>query len=147
VQAAGQASLLVTLCTMGCGAPAAQVAWQLCPVTRSADGRDIDDGGVDVGIEIRGSSSQRLSLGHFSHECHRLAATTPTLECTDPHRDVRYELVWVRPSPGRLVIEQREYALPTVDGSVAPTSPATRRKLAVFDVPGASLTEVEPRCP
>ncbi len=137
----------MVMCTAGCAAPVTEVAWRACPITRTADGRDIDDGGVDVSIEVRGASTREISIGHFPGACRGETAEASRLVCSDPHVDVRYELSWARASPDTLRVEQREYAVPDRDGVPPATAPTVSRVVATVDVGNARLTQGKAQCP
>jgi hypothetical protein len=140
------AVLFVALSTARCAAPVAKVAWRVCPVTRSAEGHDIDDGGVNVGFDVDLRGLRRVALGHFPGSCLSEPARPATLVCSDPHVDVRYELRWVRLASGRLVVEQRELPVPTDDAPQAPPEPSSARVRASFELGGARVLETAPHC-
>ena len=140
-------ALVMVIWTAACAAPVAEVAWKACPVVRTADGRDVDDGGVDVSIEVHGAAARQASIGHFPGACRAQAAEGSTLVCSDPHVDVRYELSWARSSPETLTVERREYTIPDVDGVPPPTTPAVRRTVATFDVGKVRLVQGKAHCP
>jgi hypothetical protein len=138
---------VLLLVVAGCAAPVAEVAWRACPVVRTADGRDVDDGGVDVSLEVHGAHARQLSIGHFPGACRAAAGEGATLVCSDPHVDTRYELSWTRAAPGTLTVERREYAVPAVDGASPPADPTLRRVVATVDIGDARLVQGPTRCP
>ncbi|HEX3903772.1 MAG TPA: hypothetical protein VH853_13105 [Polyangia bacterium] len=118
-----------------------------CPVTRTPDGRDLDDGGVDVAANVAtdlAPAPRRLAVTHFPGGCETEVAVVgglPSLTCSDPHLDVHYVLGWTRPSPRTLVLERREVAIPA--GDVAP--PAVHVPLAKLPIERATWIHVAPR--
>jgi hypothetical protein len=90
------------------------LSFGVCPVT-TRDGRDIDDGGSDVGAVVATDLSptpRRLATTHFPGSICALEASAPgglpAIACTDPHIDIRYILAWTRPGARKLVLERRQ---------------------------------------
>ncbi len=111
------------------------LSFAACPVTRTADGRDVDDGGVDVAANVSSDvapATRQLAHDHFPGTCALESAPggLPALACADPHVDVRYVLAWTRPSPRTLVLERREVAGATAAGAPGSAAPAVRRPVA-----------------
>jgi hypothetical protein len=112
----------------GCGAAMlAELSFSVCPVTRTAGGLDVDDGGVDVVAIIGGSRPRQIAAGHYPGWCRSAPGPLPALECGDPHVDIRYFLSWSRPAPGSLAVTRRE--VPDDD-----RQPATTETLATVSI-------------
>ena len=127
------------------------LSFDACPVTRPADGRDVDDGGVDLTASVAtdlAPAPRRLAAAHFPGACDAAIAVRgglPSLTCGDPHVDVRYVLAWTRPSSRTLVLERREYAIAAGD-SVSPTAtPTVQRTLAELPIERAAWINAAPR--
>jgi hypothetical protein len=79
----------------------------LCPVVRTADGDDVDDGGAAVEIVADGSAPVRLArivggckeIGPLAH--HEVGRA----ECRDPHVDATHVVEVLRWDPGAVSIE------------------------------------------
>ncbi len=118
------------------------LSFAACPVTRAADGRDVDDGGVAVAANVSSDlapATRQLARDHFPGACAIELAPggLPALACADPHGDVRYVLAWTRPSPRTLVLERREYpaaAGGTTADAPGPATPTVRRPVAELGI-------------
>jgi hypothetical protein len=151
-----RSALLVVVVALGCltagcaHRPLALVlSFAACPVTRAANGQDVDDAGVDVAANVStdlAPETRALAHEHFPGSCAIETAPggLPALACSDPHVDVRYFLAWTRPSPRTLVLERREVSLAT-----ASTRPTARRPLAELAVDRKVLISAPPppTCP
>jgi hypothetical protein len=114
------------------------LSFSVCPVTRTPDGHEVDDGGVDVVANVStdvAAGVAGVARDHFPGACSVVLAPggLPVLACADPHVDIRYELGWTRPKARLLVLERREVPTPPEGaGGATPTSTARR---AVAEVP------------
>ncbi len=118
-------------------------------MTHTPDGRDRDDGGVDLTASVAtdlAPAPRRLAVAHFPGACDAAIAVRgglPSLTCGDPHVDVRYVLAWTRPSSRTLVLERREYALAAGDSPTA--TPTVHLPLAELPIERATWINAAPR--
>jgi hypothetical protein len=126
----------------------AEVSWRACAVTKTADGHDVDDGGVDVAATIARGRSERIAAGHYPGMCWAAPGELSRLVCSDPHVDVRYVLQWTRPTPTSLAVERLEYPVSSDDNVPDATTPRSRRTLRTFAIDAGTRVVVAPipRC-
>jgi hypothetical protein len=128
------------------------LSFEVCPVTRTPEGHDVDDGGVDLVANVSTDLApgvRGVARAHFPGGCRFELAPggLPQVICGDPHIDVRYELAWTRPKARALVLERRETPLPDDEASAAgapPAAPSVRRPVADVAIDRAAWIRAAP---
>jgi hypothetical protein len=120
----------------------------LCPVVRTADGADVDDGGAAVEIMAEGSAPVRLArivggcreIGQLAH--HEVGRA----ECHDPHVDATHVVEVLRRDPRAVIVE-----VFAIDDNSQGRTPIAEQQIAVerttrvhLTLGGACTIEPEP---
>jgi hypothetical protein len=113
---------------------AVEIAWSVCPITRTPGGLEVDDGGVEVVLIARGARPDRLVVGRFPAECTSSeSAAGFRLSCRDVHIDLGWVAAAVRGGDGSLSVEELKYPLDE-RGAIA-GDPASRTALGTVMLP------------
>jgi len=129
------------------GPPQVVVAWSICAVDTTPDGRDLDDGGVSVTLFARGATPERAVIGHVTGSCWPSGpGTPPPLDCRDPHVD-RRTAITARRAERTLIVERRDQPTDADGWSTAPEAPAVEVAALVLPVGAELAAGRAPSCP
>lgn len=120
------------------------LSFDVCPVTHAPDGRDVNDGGVNVVANVSTDITpgvRAVAHDHLPGACAVELAPggLPLITCTEPHVGIRYVLAWTRPKARALVLERREYPIP------AGATPTARRPIAELPIDRTAWIKTAPQ--